>query len=118
MTRYLAELLGTFALVFFGTGAIIVNEQSGGVLTHVGIAISFGLVIMTMIYALGDVSGAHFNPAVTIGFALAKRLEIKQVLPYILCQVAGAFLASGILCYLFPPSEALGTTMPAGDVMQ
>ena len=68
MNKYVAELLGTFALVFCGTGAIVINQESGGAVTHVGIAITFGLIVMAMIYALGDISGAHMNPAVTIAF--------------------------------------------------
>lgn len=79
MNKYLAELLGTFALVFFGTGAIIINEQQGGVISHVGIAICFGLIVMAMIYALGDISGAHLNPAVTLAFTLSGRFPVKQV---------------------------------------
>ena len=118
MNKYLAEVIGTFALVFCGTGAIIINEQSNGAVTHVGIAITFGLIVMAMIYALGDISGAHLNPAVTIAFAIANKFQIKQVLPYIVSQLAGAFLASAILRYLFPANEVLGTTLPAGSQMQ
>ena len=119
MNKYLAELLGTFALVFCGTGAIVINQQSGGgVVTHVGIAITFGLIVMAMIYSLGDVSGAHMNPAVTIAFTIAKRFEPKQVLPYIISQLIGAFLASVTLHYLFPANETLGATLPAGTEMQ
>src|SRR5436190_17163618 len=71
-----------------------------------------------MIYALGNISGAHFNPAVTIAFAIAKRFQIKQVFPYIISQLVGAFLASFTLAYLFPANETLGTTLPAGTEMQ
>ena len=71
MNKWLSELIGTFALVFCGTGAIIINQESGGAVTHVGIAITFGLIVMAMIYALGDISGAHLNPAVTIAFAIS-----------------------------------------------
>ena len=113
MNKYIAELIGTFALVFCGTGAIVINEQSGGVITHVGIAITFGLTAMAMIYSLGDISGAHINPAVTIAFTIAKRLHLKQVLPYIISQLAGAFLASATLHYLFPVNDTLGATLPA-----
>ena len=74
----MAELIGTFALVFCGTGAIVINQQSSGAVTHVGIAITFGFIVMAMIYALGDISGAHMNPAVTIAFTIAKRFQLKQ----------------------------------------
>lgn len=118
MNKYLSELLGTFALVFCGTGAIVINQQAGGVITHVGIAITFGFIVMAMIYALGDVSGAHMNPAVTIAFTIAKRFKLKQVLPYIISQALGAILASATLKYLFPTNETLGATLPAGTEMQ
>jgi aquaporin NIP len=118
MNKYIAEFLGTFALVFCGTGAIVIDQQTGGTVTHVGIAISFGLIVMAMIYALGDISGAHMNPAVTIAFALAKRFPVRQVLPYLVSQVLGALLASIILHYLFPSNAGLGATIPAGSSMQ
>jgi aquaporin Z len=109
-----AEALGTFALVFAGTGAIIVNDVCGGVVTHVGVALTFGLIVLAMIYAVGDVSGAHLNPAVTIGFFAARRLRGKAVLPYILSQSLGALAASALLRGLFPQHSTLGTTSPAG----
>ncbi|HRI32462.1 MAG TPA: aquaporin [Saprospiraceae bacterium] len=118
MKRYIAEILGTFALVFCGTGAIIINQQTSGAITHVGIAITFGLIVMAMIYALGHISGAHLNPAVTIAFTLAKKFKAKQVTPYIFSQLAGAFLASFVLNYLFPADEFLGATIPSGTPMQ
>jgi aquaporin NIP len=118
MNRYIAELLGTFALVFCGTGAIVINQQSGGVVTHVGIAITFGFIVMAMIYALGNISGAHLNPAVTIAFTIAKRFRVKEVLPYIISQLAGAMLASVTLNYLFPFNKTLGATLPAGSASQ
>ena len=114
MNKYVAEAIGTFALVFAGTGAIVVNDVSNGTITHVGIALTFGLVVMTMIYAIGDVSGAHINPAVTIGFWVAKRLDGKQVLPYLGAQLVGAFAASGILRVLFLEHVTLGATLPSG----
>jgi aquaporin NIP len=118
MKRLAAELLGTFALVFAGTGAIIINDVSHGTVSHVGIALTFGFVITAMIYSVGDVSGAHFNPAVTLGFFLAKRLGGRLVLPYVLSQLAGAFLASLVLKLLFPAHETLGATLPAGSALQ
>ena len=83
MKKYWAELLGTYILVFVGTGAIMINEITGGTLSHLGVGLSFGLVVMAMIYAIGDISGAHINPAVTIAFAVAKRFPKNQILPYI-----------------------------------
>ena len=118
MRKYVAEIIGTFALVFCGTGAIIINQESAGVVTHPGIAFTFGMVVMTMIYALGPVSGAHLNPAVTIGFVVAKRFPLKETLPYIFSQAIGAFLASFILHFLFPANQFLGSTIPAGTDMQ
>src|SRR5688572_9082016 len=118
MKRLLAEFLGTFALVFAGTGAIVINQVSGGAIGHAGIALVFGLVVLAMIYTFGDVSGAHFNPAVTVGFAVAKRFGWKEVPGYVVAQLAGAFAASGLLKFLFPTSATLGATMPSGSVGQ
>ena len=116
--RYFAESLGTFALVFAGTGAIVINQVSGGAITHAGIALTFGLVVLTMIYTVGDISGAHLNPAVSIGFWAARRLPSSDLGPNILSQLAGAFTASGLLKLLFPENKLLGATMPAGSEMQ
>src|SRR2546423_3391952 len=102
MRKYIAELIGTFALVFCGTGAIVIDQQTNGAVGHVGVAITFGLIVMAMIYSLGEISGAHINPAVTIAFAISGRFSIRQVLPYIVSQLLGAFLASLVLKYLFP----------------
>lgn len=118
MKKYLAEIIGTFALVFCGTGAIVIDEQSGGAVTHVGIAITFGLIVAAMIYSIGDISGAHLNPAVTIAFWVAKSFPAKQILPYIFSQGIGAFIASFTLKFLFPLNETLGTTLPSGSPMQ
>ena len=116
--RLISEAFGTFALVFAGAGAIVINNASEGAITHVGIAITFGLVIMAMIYAIGDISGAHINPAVTLGFFFAGRFPAKTVVPYILAQCAGAFGAAFLLRWLFPSDELLGTTLPAGPAWQ
>lgn len=118
MSKCLAEFLGTFALVFFGTGAVVIDQQSNGTVTHVGVAITFGLIVMAMIYSLGDISGAHMKPAVTIAFTIAKRFQLKQVLPYIISQLSGAFLASLVLHYLFPANATIGATLPAGKELQ
>ncbi len=114
----LAEFFGTFCLVFAGTGAIVINHSSGGAVTHVGVALTFGLVVMAMIYTVGDISGAHLNPAVTIGFWAAGRLPFSRVLPYAGVQVAAAISASAILRLLYPADELLGATQPAGAPWQ
>ena len=116
--KYAAEVFGTFCLVFAGTGAIIVNDLFGNAVTHVGIAITFGLIVLAMIYAVGDVSGAHLNPAVTLGFALAGRFSKRDVAPYVVSQVVGAFAASLLLLVMFPSHKTLGATLPAGGVWQ
>jgi aquaporin NIP len=113
-----AEFLGTFALVFAGTGAIVINDVSGGSVTHVGIALTFGLVILAMIYAVGDISGAHFNPAVTAAFWLSGRFPGRSVLPYIASQCLGAVTASVLMRLLFSAHSTLGATLPAGSEMQ
>jgi aquaporin Z len=116
MRKYISEFIGTFAMIFCGTGAMTINEVTGGEVTHVGIGITWGLIVMAMIYAFGEISGAHFNPAVSIGFAYAKKFPWKEVPKYIFFQVAGAFTASLILWFLFPDSELLGSTIPKVDV--
>ena len=116
--KYAAEFIGTFGLVFAGTGAIIINDLSGGAVTNVGIGLTFGLIVLAMIYAIGDVSGAHLNPAVTLGFFAARRLEGKMILPYVLSQVSGALAASLLLRGLFPQHRTLGSTAPAGPPLQ
>lgn len=109
---YLAEGIGTFALVFCGTGAIIINDLSGGAVTHPGVAGTFGLIVMAMIYTFGDLSGAHINPAVTLAFAYANKFPWKKVPGYILSQLIGALLASALLWLLFPDHPTLGATLP------
>ena len=118
MQRYISELIGTFALVFCGPGAVIMNDVSGGTVTHVGIAITFGLIVMAMIYSIGEISGAHINPAVTIAFWASGRFDKKEVLPYITAQIIGALLASAVLYLLFPLHENQGATLPLGSAMQ
>ena len=113
----LAEALGTFALVFAGTGAVVVEAQTGA-LGHAGVALTFGLVVMAAIYAVGEVSGAHINPAVTVAFWASGRFPGARVAPYVLAQVVGALVASGSLRMLFPDATTLGQTVPAGTALQ
>ncbi|MBB5033937.1 MIP/aquaporin family protein [Prosthecobacter vanneervenii] len=119
MKKLLAECLGTFTLVFAGTGAIIINAASHGAISHAGIALTFGLVVLAMIHTFGDVSGAHLNPAVTLAFAAARRFSWQDVPGYLAAQLVGAVSASGLLHVLFPQdATSLGATLPAGSEMQ
>ncbi len=118
LKKYVAEFVGTFSLVFCGTGAIVINQEYGGTISHVGIAMTFGLVVMAMIYTFGHISGAHLNPAVTIAFSVAGKFNKGQVIPYILSQLAGAVTASLVLKILFPANDMLGSTVPVGSVWQ
>lgn len=106
-----AEFIGTFAMVFCGTAAMAVNETTGAV-AHEGVAITWGLIVMAMIYAFGEQSGAHFNPAVTLSFALANRFDWKKVPHYVLAQSFGAITASLAVQSLLPESEIIGATIP------
>src|SRR5947207_12024860 len=94
MRKYAAEFTGTFAMVFAGTGAMVINDFTNGSITHVGVSLTWGLVVLAMIYTVGDISGAHLNPAVTLGFALAGRFPKREIIPYIASQIGGAILAS------------------------
>jgi aquaporin NIP len=116
--KLVAEFLGTFCLVFAGTGAIVIDAVSGGAVSHVGVALTFGLIVLAMIYTVGDISGAHINPAVTVAFFAARRFGGGSVLPYVASQCAGALVASIALRFLFPQSPTLGATAPAGSAMQ
>ena len=114
--RYFAEALGTFAIVFAGCGAIISDVHSGGAVTHLGICLTFGLIVAAMIFALGPISSAHFNPAVTLAFVLARRFPWKHVPAYIGAQVAGAVLASalhGLLYGAAAQQAKFGATVPS-----
>ena len=118
MKPLFSEFFGNFALVFAGTGAIVINDVSGGVVTHLGVALTFGLIVLAMVYSLGDVSGAHLNPAVTIGFLAAGRFPAGRVPGYLAAQIAGAFAASFLLRWMFPGHATLGATLPAGGAGQ
>ena len=118
MRSYITETLGTFILIFCGTGAIVINQQTGGSIGHMGITITFGLLVMTLIYAFGNISGAHFNPAVSIAFTVARKFPANKLVPYIFSQLLGAVMASFFLKLLFPQNEMLGGTLPSGTEIQ
>jgi aquaporin Z len=118
MKKYLAEFIGTFALVFCGTGAIIVNEQSNGSLGLIGIALTFGIIISAMIYVFGNISGTHINPSVTIALVIGKLTTLKDALIYVFAQISGAILASILLKFMFSENLTLGATIPSGDLVQ
>ena len=109
-----AELIGTFALVFAGAGAIVVDAKTGA-LGHVGVSLVFGLVIMAMIYAIGHVSGAHFNPAVTFAFSLSRHFPWSRAAGYWAAQVSGAVLAAALLRASLGTAGHLGATLPSGS---
>ena len=118
LTRSLvAELIGTFALVFAGAGAIMVDAKTHA-LGHVGVAIAFGLVIMVMIYAVGHISGAHFNPAVSFAFALTRHFPWPRAAAYWLAQAAGALMAAALLRASLGDLAHVGATLPSGSQAQ
>ena len=117
-SKPLAEFIGTFAMVFCGTGAMTINEVTAGSVTHVGVGLVWGAIVMVMIYSLGEVSGCHINPAVTIAFWAAGKFKLRSVPIYLTAQVLGAAAASYTLSYLFPESLELGMTLFTGSVEQ
>ncbi|KAG6407249.1 hypothetical protein SASPL_130235 [Salvia splendens] len=117
--KIIAETLGTFFVIFAGCGAVAVNADKDKVITLPGISIVWGLVVMVMVYSVGHISGAHFNPAVTLAFATCKRFPWKQVPAYIAAQVVGSTLAAGTLRLLFSgPHDHFTGTLPAGTDVQ
>ena len=113
-----AEFVGTFALVFAGAGAIIINAQQDGAITHVGVAATFGLAVMVMIYAVGHISGGHFNPGVTLAFAIARHFPLRDVGPYWAAQFGAAIAAAAVLRMMFGDVLDLGATQPTGSMAQ
>ncbi|QDT36982.1 aquaporin [Stratiformator vulcanicus] len=109
----LAEFIGTYCLVFAGCGAIVFDSLTAGAVGNAGIGLTFGLIVMAMIYAVGDVSGAHLNPAVSLGFLAAQRLQFARFVCFVIAQFAGAIAAAATLKGLFPFAETLGQTNPA-----
>ena len=110
-SQYLAEFIGTFFLVFFGCGAAILSGLKPDVMPHIGVAIVFGAIVSVMIYATGHISGAHFNPAVTLSFWITKKFPLKRVLPYILFQTLGAIAASLVHLIVWKQNHSFGTTL-------
>jgi aquaporin NIP len=111
--RLAAEAVGAFCLVGGGTGAVAVDDLTGGSLGVGGVAAAFGLVVAVMIMALGHLSGAHMNPAVTVAAAAGRHFPAGEVAPYIVAQIAGALAASVALRAVFGPGVALGVTAPS-----
>lgn len=118
MKRYIAELVATFFLIFCGTGAMVINTETDGVISHFGVATAWGLIVTIMIFAYGRISGAHMNPAVTLTLVILKLHPKKEILPYFGAQLIGAFAASLTLRVLFPDNELLGASLPQGSEMQ
>jgi aquaporin NIP len=117
LRRATAELIGTYGLVTAGCGAIMVNAQTG-TLTHVGVALTFGLIITVMIAAVGHISGAHFNPAVTVAFAVTRHFGWRNVPIYVVSQLLGGVLGALTLRLLFGNVAQFGMTLPSGSVLQ
>lgn len=111
--KCLAEFIGTFALLFFGCGSIMIAERFTGAIPPYLIPLIFGAVVATMIYTVGHISGAHFNPAVTLAFAMTRHFPIRQVVPYWLAQFLGGLAAMAILAAIMPPGHSYGATIPA-----
>ncbi|KAK9064302.1 hypothetical protein SSX86_015682 [Deinandra increscens subsp. villosa] len=117
--KLFAEFLGTYFMVFAGCGVVVVDAKRDHAIGQSGIAIVWGLVVMVMIYSVGHISGAHFNPAVTIAFASCKRFPVKNVTPYIITQILASILASGTLRLTFDwKNNDLGATVPSGSDLQ
>lgn len=110
--RLAAEIIGTFILIFAGTGAIVVNHESHGAITHAGIALTFGLVVTALIHTFGDVSGAHLNPAVTCGLVAAGRFPPRDAAPYIAAQCGGRCLPAPRCGSCFHRIRRLGPRFP------
>jgi MIP family channel proteins len=111
--RYAAEFIGTFALVFAGPGAAVINAYTNGGVTPVGIGFSFGLIVGAMIYAIGHISGAHINPAVTLAFTITRHFPLRDVPGYLVAQLAGAAAASLVTKGLYGNVAHLGATLPS-----
>ncbi|MBM4405485.1 MAG: MIP family channel protein [Chloroflexi bacterium] len=118
LNRYFTEFVGTFILVFVGTGAIVIDVVTGGTVGNLGIGLTFGLIVMAVIIATGHISGAHINPAVTLAFALTRHFPKRDILPYWIAQLAGACAAGAIVLGLFGDVRQLGATLPRDTASQ
>jgi MIP family channel proteins len=114
--RGVAEAIGTFGIVFFGCGAIMVTERFPHTISPASIPVIFGLVVSAMVYTLGHISGAHFNPAVTLAFAISRHFPFRDVVAYWIAQVLGAIIAIAILYLILPPGNSYGATIPKVDI--
>ena len=118
MKRHVAEVIATFFMVFCGTSAMAINAETNGAISHFGVATSWGLIVMIMIFAYGRISGAHMNPAVTLTLVILKLHPKKELFPYLVSQLIGAFGASLAVRGLFPMNEFIGASLPQTDVWQ
>lgn len=118
MKRYVAEVIATFFMVFCGTSAMAINAETNGAISHFGVATSWGIIVMIMIFAYGRISGAHMNPAVTLTLVILKLHPKKELFPYLVSQLIGAFGASLAVRGLFPMNEFIGASLPQTDVWQ
>uniref|UniRef100_A0A7C9EK20 Uncharacterized protein n=1 Tax=Opuntia streptacantha TaxID=393608 RepID=A0A7C9EK20_OPUST len=117
--KLVAEVIGTYFVIFAGCGSVVVNKLYGEVVTFPGISVTWGLIVMVMIYTVGHISGAHFNPAVTLTFAIFGRFPFKQVPFYMMAQLWGSLLASGTLALMFDVTpKAFFGTVPVGSDVQ
>jgi MIP family channel proteins len=112
LPRYAGELVGTFLLVFVATGVVVANAAADGVITHVGVAIATGLVVTALVYSLGHLTGAHFNLAVSLAFAIGRHFPLRGLVPYWLVQLIGAALASLVVRVLWGDVAHLGANLP------
>ncbi|XP_057962240.1 probable aquaporin NIP-type [Malania oleifera] len=118
MQKAIAEVIGTYFLIFSGCGSVAVNKIYGSV-TFPGVCVTWGLTVMVMVYSVGHISGAHFNPAVTITFAIFRHFPVKEVPVYVVAQMLGSVMASGSLCLIFEiESTDYFGTVPAGSNLQ
>lgn len=116
LPRYAGELVGTFVLVVVASGVVVANVAADGAITHAGVAIATGLIVTVLIYALGHLTGAHFNPAVSLAFAVGRHFPVRDLFPYWLAQFSGAALAGLLVRFLWGDVARLGATLPGlGD---